>query len=266
MPESRMLEGSSDPVHLINGSKREIQGEAPSRILYLDSVSLTRDCISNQLAGHLPDLAIESAPSVRDVIAKNGRSFALAVLHTHTASIWECAVAAELSLISQAMPNVPVVLLSGSEAVESIISAFRNGIRGYVPTTLTMKDAAEAIRFVLVGGTFVPPSVLAASTRPGSIDSPQAANQGKLSCKFTLRQREVLGRLWQGKANKAIAYELHMCESTVKVHVRHIMKKLHARNRTQIVLLTHPMSHADMAPASNGATEAIPVNSPADAG
>jgi DNA-binding NarL/FixJ family response regulator len=39
-------------------------------------------------------------------------------------------------------------------------------------------------------------------------------------------------------ANKLIAYELSMCESTVKVHVRNIMKKLKATNRTQVVYLT----------------------------
>jgi DNA-binding NarL/FixJ family response regulator len=55
---------------------------------------------------------------------------------------------------------------------------------------------------------------------------------------FTARQWDVLERLKQGKQNKIIAYELNMCESTVKVHIRNIMKKLKARNRTQVVLLT----------------------------
>jgi DNA-binding NarL/FixJ family response regulator len=59
---------------------------------------------------------------------------------------------------------------------------------------------------------------------------------------FTPRQLEVLRRLWQGKQNKLIAYDLNMCESTVKVHIRHIMKKLNARNRTQVVLLTRSMN------------------------
>jgi DNA-binding NarL/FixJ family response regulator len=49
----------------------------------------------------------------------------------------------------------------------------------------------------------------------------------------------VLRLLQQGKQNKIIAYELGMCESTVKVHIRHIMRKLNARNRTQVVLLTN---------------------------
>jgi DNA-binding NarL/FixJ family response regulator len=48
----------------------------------------------------------------------------------------------------------------------------------------------------------------------------------------------VVEALRMGKANKTIAYELNMCESTVKVHVRNIMKRLKARNRTQVAYLT----------------------------
>jgi DNA-binding NarL/FixJ family response regulator len=45
--------------------------------------------------------------------------------------------------------------------------------------------------------------------------------------------------LRKGTPNKIIAYELNMCESTVKVHVRNIMKKLKAKNRTEVAYLTN---------------------------
>jgi DNA-binding NarL/FixJ family response regulator len=57
-------------------------------------------------------------------------------------------------------------------------------------------------------------------------------------CSFSPRQLQVLERLNEGKQNKVIAYELGMAESTVKEHIRHIMKKLNARNRTQVVLMS----------------------------
>jgi DNA-binding NarL/FixJ family response regulator len=47
----------------------------------------------------------------------------------------------------------------------------------------------------------------------------------------------VVEALCRGKANKQIAFELGMCESTVKVHVRHIMRKLKARNRTEVAMM-----------------------------
>ena len=54
---------------------------------------------------------------------------------------------------------------------------------------------------------------------------------------FTARQTSVIDALRMGKSNKTIAYELNMCESTVKVHVRNIMKRLKAKNRTQVAFL-----------------------------
>jgi DNA-binding NarL/FixJ family response regulator len=54
---------------------------------------------------------------------------------------------------------------------------------------------------------------------------------------FTARQAAVIEALRRGKANKIIAYELNLRESTVKVHVRNIMKKLHATNRTEVAYL-----------------------------
>ena len=51
-----------------------------------------------------------------------------------------------------------------------------------------------------------------------------------------VRQREVLLLLWQGATNKVMAQRLDLAESTVNVHVRTLMKKLGARNRTQVVI------------------------------
>ena len=53
---------------------------------------------------------------------------------------------------------------------------------------------------------------------------------------FTAKQVSVIEGIRRGKANKTIAYELNMCESTVKVHIRNIMKKLNVRNRTELAL------------------------------
>jgi DNA-binding NarL/FixJ family response regulator len=57
----------------------------------------------------------------------------------------------------------------------------------------------------------------------------------------------VIEMIRQGKANKTIAYELNMCESTVKVHVRNIMKKLRARNRTQVAFIANQMRGGTLA-------------------
>jgi DNA-binding NarL/FixJ family response regulator len=68
------------------------------------------------------------------------------------------------------------------------------------------------------------------SGRPERVAAvPVAGRNGRL----TSRQMMVLSHLQQGKANKIIAHELNMSESTVKVHVRNIMRKMGATNRTE---------------------------------
>jgi len=127
---------------------------------------------------------------------------------------------------------VPVAMVSDHEDRGEVMAAFRAGVRGFVPSTLEPELALQALTFVLGGGTFFPPQVL---DRP-SRDVSQGARQGGAVHTLTPRQLDVLALLREGKSNKLIARELAMCESTVKVHVRQIMRKLGAANRTQAAL------------------------------
>jgi DNA-binding NarL/FixJ family response regulator len=95
--------------------------------------------------------------------------------------------------------------------------------------------AVQAIRLVRAGGTFVPARTFIATR--DLIEKLPAITENSRKGWFTVRQLTVIESLRQGKSNKIIAYELNMCESTVKVHVRHIMKKLGAKNRTEVALL-----------------------------
>ena len=98
------------------------------------------------------------------------------------------------------------------------------------------------MQLVSAGGLYVPPSILMAlQHRPPQSENP--AN-GQVRSLFTPRQAGVVEALRQGKPNKIIAYELTMCESTVKVHIRHIMRKLNARNRTQVAFMLTNMEKA----------------------
>jgi DNA-binding NarL/FixJ family response regulator len=65
---------------------------------------------------------------------------------------------------------------------------------------------------------------------------PGAAPFPPTSGLVTARELAVVRAIQKGKSNKVIAYELNMCESTVKVHVRRIMKKLTAKNRTDVAI------------------------------
>lgn len=206
------------------------------KLIYVDPRAFTRDCVGRWLQTHLKEFGvkpiagletIEREPidpdEVRGVILNAGpeRSSSLAVANL-------------TARMAEIFPNTPIVVLSDHEDAENIREAFEIGVRGYIPTSLASLVAVEAVRLVCAGGTFAPTAALLSSwrTRGGADDAPLIEG-------FTQRQAQILGCLRRGLANKLIAYELNMCESTVKVHIRNIMKKLKATNRTQVVYLTN---------------------------
>jgi DNA-binding NarL/FixJ family response regulator len=131
----------------------------------------------------------------------------------------------------------PIVFISEEEDIGEIVNALDSGAKGYIPTSVTLEVAVEALNLVQAGGVFVPASSLLSAKRV--LRSISIEQKSPLTGMFTQRQAAVVEAIRQGKANKTIAYELSMHESTVKVHVRNIMKKLNAQNRTQVAYLTH---------------------------
>jgi DNA-binding NarL/FixJ family response regulator len=133
------------------------------------------------------------------------------------------------------------VLSDSEDDPDRIAKALEQGARGYIPTSVALDAAIGAMRLVQAGGVFVPASSLM-NARRSTDGSPQ--NQiGDV--KLTPRQRAVVEALRKGKANKIIAYELSMCESTVKVHVRNIMRKFNATNRTEVAFKASEMLDSD---------------------
>ena len=219
-------------------------------VLYIDEQALTRECISRELERHLPEIEIMTSAEAPRVPPDGApRRFDAVILHIHSQlkSVKEGpeadesnGIAAQLAKLDVFSPETPRVLFSDNEISEHIVEAFQRRARGYIPTTTPIRQVAEAIRFIIAGGTFVPPSILV-NSRPGPIATPAVAESEPYDVMgaFSPRQVEVLRGLWSGLSNKMIAYQLNMCESTVKVHIRHIMRKLNVNNRTQIVIRTH---------------------------
>jgi len=247
--------------------------QTAQHILYVDEHRLTRDCISRELARFLPELSVEDRATAKDLASEtlDLSDIALVALNTHSNDINDANVAAELSILERVVPDVPVVLFSDVGIASSIVEAFRHGIRGYLPTTLPIRQAAEVIRFVRAGGTFIPPSILSSPGFADQLEEKGLTIAPTMVTSFSPRQREVLHRLWMGKSNKLIAYELSMCESTVKVHIRQIMKKLNVSNRTQVVVATRPPyfngDAADQQPVAcslgdDGSARRLPYGSP----
>jgi len=158
--------------------------------------------------------------------------------------IEDASVVRDLCLLQKALSEARIVVLSELELPDNVIGALRHGVAGYLPTSLSPELTAEAIRLVLAGGVFIPASALRfvlTSERPRTEGLISGADGAVASLRFTLRQNQVLRHLWRGAQNKVIARELGMSERTVKVHLKHLMKKLHVHNRTQVALITQHM-------------------------
>ena len=136
-----------------------------------------------------------------------------------------------LKVLSTLAPKIPVIVLAYSNDAELARSAICHGAKGYIPVTMGFEITIAAVRFVLAGGTYAPMDCLLSRDPPGNVLS-QPPGPGLL----TGRELAVTQAIQKGKSNKVIAHELNMCESTVKVHIRNIMRKLKAMNRTDVAI------------------------------
>ncbi|HEU0119604.1 MAG TPA: response regulator transcription factor [Bryobacteraceae bacterium] len=119
--------------------------------------------------------------------------------------------------------NTSIIVLTAVAGDEEIYRALEAGARGYLLKDMARLELVQAIRTVRSGRRYLPPTVgsrLAESfPRPG----------------LTAREIEVLGLVATGQKNKEIAYELDISEATVNAHVKRVLQKLQAADRTQAV-------------------------------
>jgi len=203
---------------------------ADTFVALVESRLFLRECMGRSIhsAFSVPVVTFSSLSELGE--HPRAASAALVVLSLIEAS--REAWASALKDLAEGVSRRPVVILASTNDVELARAAIRHGAKGYIPLTMGLDIAVEAIRFVLVGGTYAPSDHLFAADSLGP--SPQKALQpvGVL----TVREQSVVRGIKEGKSNKVIAYELNMCESTVKVHVRNVMKKLKAKNRTEVAM------------------------------
>jgi len=127
--------------------------------------------------------------------------------------------------IRREFPEARIVMLTTFEGDVEVKRALEAGARGYVLKSMPPKDLVEVIRQVHLGKKRIP-SQLAAQLAEHMSDEA-----------LTDREVEVLRRISGGNRNRDIADQLFISEETVKVHIKHIMEKLGASDRTQAVAI-----------------------------
>jgi DNA-binding NarL/FixJ family response regulator len=199
------------------------------KVVIVESRIFLRECIQRSIQSAL-SIPVETLTSFSELDDRRTiESARLVIISLDETDAQESVKA--LSIISDLAPSLPTIVLSSKYNFEMMRAVIGYGAKGYIPMTMGFEIAVEAVRFVLAGGTYVPVECLLSA-----IPSAVAPSRPSVSGAITSRELAVVRAIHQGKPNKIIAYELNMCESTVKVHVRHIMKKLRAKNRTDVAI------------------------------
>ena len=125
--------------------------------------------------------------------------------------------------IREEFPDARIVMLTTFEGDVEVQRALEAGARGYVLKSMPPKELVEVIRQVHAGKKRIPTQVAARLVEHLSDEA------------LTEREIEVLNHIAGGNRNRDIADKLFISEETVKVHIKHIMEKLGAKDRTQAV-------------------------------
>lgn len=139
--------------------------------------------------------------------------------------------------IKRILPTTQVILLSDSEEEEEILEAVQAGARGYISKRTNAETLIDQVRRVVSGGVGLSEEMTAKlitglmhKTTENHYDG------GDPMASLTEREKEILALISQGIPNKKIASLLFVSENTVRAHVRSLMQKLNADNRTQLAI------------------------------
>jgi len=205
-------------------------------IAVIESGAFLGECIRRSVESALP-LPVVTYPTVSELERLHQDALPdLVILSIAEASNEE--TAGLLNLLSECIHRMPVVVFTHNNDVELARTAISHGARGCIPSTMGFELAVAALRFVLAGGTYMPTDCLLAKGGSGVATAPASPRRA------STRELEVIRALQQGKSNKVIARELNLSLCTVKVHVRNIMIKMRAKNRTDVAI----KARTDMTP------------------
>ncbi|MDT8998055.1 response regulator [Paucibacter sp. APW11] len=149
---------------------------------------------------------------------------------------------ATLPALREAAPKARVLMLTVSEDEQDLSAALRNGAQGYLLKTIDGEDLAAALIKTMHGESVVSPEMthklvrafVASSAAPAAA-APQAAREAAMGA-LSPREQEILREIARGASNKEIARSLSIAETTVKIHVQHILRKLELNSRVQVAV------------------------------
>lgn len=209
------------------------------KILVADDHSLFRCGLSLLLSKLYPNVCVLEAKDVDEIFDKleGGHSFDVVLLDILMPGMEGFK---GLKRLRAHLPDTPIVMLSAVANTKDIVRAIQLGARGYILKASNEQVLKHALSLVFSGETYIPSSAFLGEEGVDLAelcgDRAEFAPNDPVR-RLTERQRQVLTLLMQGQSNKEIAKQLGLLESTVKTHVKVILKKFGAANRTQAAMI-----------------------------
>jgi len=137
--------------------------------------------------------------------------------------------------IRRIAPATRVVMLSGFVDEDQLLDALRAGASGYIIKKSDISELVLAIQTVHRGNSYFSSALSEGFDLAEVLYNAKRPDQRSGADSLTPREREVLQLIAEGHTNQGIANELYISVKTVEAHKSHIMSKLHARNRTDLI-------------------------------
>jgi len=208
----------------------------------IDPKPLTRQSIRDVLTEAFTESALVAVSTCEELLEMDEERIGklnLVVVYIRNEGLTTPWIQRALELLRVRLPEASTVVLADRNDVAEVNRALAYGVRGYIPTSVEWEVAVAALRLISAGGIFVPADAFR-STVAKLDDQPEGERQRRSDGRdLTPRELSVIDLLREGKPNKLIAARLDMQESTVKVHVRNILKKLNAANRTHAAFVAN---------------------------
>jgi DNA-binding NarL/FixJ family response regulator len=204
-----------------------------TRFLIVEDHPLFREALASAVRGAAADAEVLEAASIDEAIAVLSSTQGIDLILLDLAMPGTTGPLG-LIRIRKAYPKNPVVVVSVHEDPQIIASILAIGVSGYIPKSTPKSEITRSIADVLRGALCL----------PGGYREPASDAQAKGQHRELLRrlhdltpqQLRVLDMLCRGLQNKQIAHELDISETTVKVHVSDILRKLDVLSRTRAII------------------------------
>ncbi len=203
------------------------------RILIIDDHPIFRHAMTSVLSQRFDQTEVKEADSIENALKllESDKDFDLVMLDLNMPD--SSGLNGLLDLRNN-FPSLPVVIISAETEKQNILQTISYGAVGFISKASSIEEIATSIESIFAGNVCLPSDIL---RQPEAVK--RKTNDTQISPEkirsLTRKELAVLKYLTQGLANKVIAYELNISETTVKSHVSSILRKVGATSRVQVV-------------------------------